>query len=451
MGIPNRAKTLKPMPIGNQLTEFISLKMDIPNSTHDWKVSKNLWDNIGVKHRKDVLVGHRFLHKKETYEKNFIKTHYSTRFSKVHWSVDRKKKSSESFIQTRHSNGLSKKFVGDYAVVGTIGQGAHAKVKLGINIWTGKKSALKIMDKRSKKSLLHKREALVLRALEHPGILNLEHIYESRNHIYLVLDFCPLGDLFDYTMAKNGLGREESLNMFSQIVKAVMFCHTHGILHRDIKPENVLLKNNGQVVLADFGLCGSAIRNNKTHCGSPHYVSPEICGGMHYCWKSESWSLGVLLYVMCTAKYPFQHRLMPQLLRKITLGEYAVPADMPDDIADIISILLIVDRRKRLCVHKIYMAHCFVDEDGTNLYFCREDLEWPAVEAIEPKQIKNSVIGCLNLIGFGDKENLRQYCTMKCNEIGSAHYFAQLMYKAVVRKAASIKRRDKPKQKLDLL
>lgn len=346
--------------------------------------------------------------------------------------IKTRKNSAQKFTGIkRHSSSSAGGVVGDYAMVTTIGRGSHAQVKLGINLKTGMKAALKIINKRTSDSMRNKREMIVLRGLKHPKIITLLHVYESSKHLYMVLEYCPRGDLFEYALSSNGLKREECLSMFAQIVKAVMFCHYYGIIHRDIKPENILLKDRGRVVLTDFGLCGVENRQMKTFCGSPHYVSPEICKGTEYDYGSEAWGLGVLLYIMFTATYPFQHRHMPTLLKKITTGVFFVPENMPEDIAELVSMLLVVDRKHRMPVHKIYVARCFSDEEGVNMYFCAEDIDWPKTAMVDATLVRKRVVDCLSIIGYGSRDEVYKRITTECHEIGTSHYHVQLMYKAL--------------------
>ncbi|GAB5354054.1 hypothetical protein AAMO2058_000086900 [Amorphochlora amoebiformis] len=276
----------------------------------------------------------------------------------------------------RSYNGSEKKnVVGEYHIIRTLGKGSQAVIKLGMHIKSGRKVAIKVMSKLSANKLQFQREALALKILKHKHIVTLEDAYESSKYLFLVLEYCPGGDLFDYVISKDGLERKECLLYYSQIVRAVMHSHKHGIIHRDIKPENILMGGNNRVVLTDFGLCGvCANEGTKTLCGSPHYASPELCKGMKYDFKSDSWSLGVLLYTMICASYPFEHRNINKLINKITQGEYVIPSRVPQDVGELISGLLVVDPSDRMPVGQIWKSRCFY-MDGKNRYFYERDFE----------------------------------------------------------------------------
>mmetsp|Transcript_16782 Transcript_16782/g.23505 ORF Transcript_16782/g.23505 Transcript_16782/m.23505 type:complete len:460 (-) Transcript_16782:307-1686(-) len=313
----------------------------------------------------------------------------------------------------RSYSGTEKKnVVGDYHIFRTLGKGSQAVIKLGMHVKTGKKVAIKVMSRMSANKLQFQREALALRVINHKHVIQLKDAYESSKYLFLILEYCPGGDLFDYVINKDGLERKECLSLFSQVVRAVMHSHKLGIIHRDIKPENILLSGNGRVVLTDFGLCGVCANDGtKTLCGSPHYASPELCKGLKYDFKSDSWSLGVLLYTMMCASYPFEHKNINKLISKITLGEYSTPPCIPEDIANLIGLLLVVNPRERLPVGEIWKADCFYEKDE-NLYFFQEDLApINSFLPVEKKDISNVLVKCLRLMGWGDDEHIIKVLT----------------------------------------
>ncbi|CAH0699517.1 unnamed protein product [Spodoptera exigua] len=154
-------------------------------------------------------------------------------------------------------------------------------VKLGVHCVTGKKVAIKIINREKlSESVLMKveREIAIMKLIEHPHVLGLSDVYENKKYLYLVLEHVSGGELFDYLVKKGRLTPKEARRFFRQIISALDFCHSHSICHRDLKPENLLLDERNNIKIADFGMAslqpaGSLL---ETSCGSPHYACPEV-------------------------------------------------------------------------------------------------------------------------------------------------------------------------------
>ncbi|CAB3252609.1 unnamed protein product [Arctia plantaginis] len=157
-------------------------------------------------------------------------------------------------------------------------------VKLGVHCVTGKKVAIKIINREKlSESVLMKveREIAIMKLIEHPHVLGLSDVYENKKYLYLVLEHVSGGELFDYLVKKGRLTPKEARRFFRQIISALDFCHSHSICHRDLKPENLLLDERNNIKIADFGMAslqpaGSLL---ETSCGSPHYACPEVIRG----------------------------------------------------------------------------------------------------------------------------------------------------------------------------
>lgn len=116
-------------------------------------------------------------------------------------------------------------------------------------------------------------------ASDHPNVVSMLKIIDNPDCIYVILEYCPEGDLF-YNITECGqyVGKDElAKSVFLQILDAVEHCHRLGIYHRDLKPENILVSNRGETVkLADFGLATSSERSEDYGCGSTFYMSPGM-------------------------------------------------------------------------------------------------------------------------------------------------------------------------------
>uniref|UniRef100_A0A8C9EUL3 non-specific serine/threonine protein kinase n=1 Tax=Pavo cristatus TaxID=9049 RepID=A0A8C9EUL3_PAVCR len=175
-----------------------------------------------------------------------------------------------------------------YELHETIGTGGFAKVKLGRHLLTGEKVAIKIMDKAALGDDLPrvKTEIDAMKNLSHQHVCRLYHVIETSKKIFMVLEYCPGGELFDYIVSKDCLPEEEARVFFRQIVSAIAYVHSQGYAHRDLKPENLLIDEERNLKLIDFGLCakpkGGLDYRLNTCCGSPAYAAPELIQGKAY-------------------------------------------------------------------------------------------------------------------------------------------------------------------------
>ncbi|NXF84681.1 MELK kinase, partial [Eubucco bourcierii] len=192
-----------------------------------------------------------------------------------------------------------------YELHETIGTGGFAKVKLARHHLTGEKVAIKIMDKLALGDDLPrvKVEIDAMKNLSHQHICQLYHVVETHRKLFMVLEYCPGGELFDYIISKDRLSEQETRTFFRQIVSAVAYVHNQGYAHRDLKPENLLIDVDHNLKLIDFGLCakpkGGLDYRLNTCCGSPAYAAPELIQGKAYIGsEADIWSMGVLLYTL---------------------------------------------------------------------------------------------------------------------------------------------------------
>jgi serine/threonine protein kinase len=212
---------------------------------------------------------------------------------------------------------------GKYDVGKLLGCGAFAKVYHARDVQTGKSVAIKIINKKkiSSPSLIAniKREISIMRKLNHPYIVKLIEVLASKTKIYCVMEYVKGGELFT-KIAKGRFSEDLSRKYFRQLISAVGYCHLRGVFHRDLKPENLLLDENGNLKVSDFGL--SAVRDQTqldgllhTLCGTPAYVAPEILAKKGYDGaKIDVWSCGVILFVLAAGYLPFND---PNLMAKV--------------------------------------------------------------------------------------------------------------------------------------
>lgn len=147
------------------------------------------------------------------------------------------------------------------------------------------------------------------------------------------------------------------LDWFTQICLAIKHIHDKKILHRDLKSQNVFLNKNGIIKLGDFGISKClehTFEKVQTIVGTPYYLSPEIVQNKPYSFKSDIWSLGILLYEMTALKMPFDANSLPLLYVKIIRGNYStVPNSFSKELRNLINSLLLVDPEKRPTINEI--------------------------------------------------------------------------------------------------
>jgi carbon catabolite-derepressing protein kinase len=131
------------------------------------------------------------------------------------------------------------------------------------------------------------------------------------------------GELFNYIVEQGRLPESQARRFFQQLISGIQYSHSIKIVHRDLKPENVLLDDDLNVKIADFGL-SNEIRDGdflKTSCGSPNYAAPEVIRGARYTGPEiDVWSSGVILYVMLCGRLPFEDEDVQRLFAKINRG-----------------------------------------------------------------------------------------------------------------------------------
>ncbi|CAF1645099.1 unnamed protein product, partial [Adineta ricciae] len=244
--------------------------------------------------------------------------------------------------------------VGPYILQKTLGKGQTGLVKLGVHYLTGEKVAIKIVNREAlSESVLMKveREIAIMKLIEHPHVLRLYDVYESRKYLYLILEHVAGGELFDYLVKKGRLTPKEARKFFRQIISALDFCHSHMICHRDLKPENLLLDDKMNIRVADFGMASLQVEGSflETSCGSPHYACPEVIKGEKYDGrKADVWSCGVILYALLVGALPFDDDNLRQLLEKVKKGVFHIPHFVPADCQQLLRGMIEVDPNKRL-------------------------------------------------------------------------------------------------------
>ncbi|CAL2268618.1 unnamed protein product [Prunus armeniaca] len=249
-----------------------------------------------------------------------------------------------------------------------LGQGTFAKVHHARNLKTGISVAIKIIDKERvlKVGMIDqiKREISVMRLIRHPNVVELYEVMASKTKIYFVMEYVKGGELFD-KVSKGKLKEDVARKYFQQLISAVDYCHSRGVCHRDLKPENLLLDENENLKVSDFGL--SALGESKrqdgllhTTCGTPAYVAPEVINRKGYDGtKADIWSCGVILYVLLAGYLPFHDSNLMEMYRKIGKGDFKFPNWCSPEVRKLLSKILDPNPKTRISMAKIMQNSWF--------------------------------------------------------------------------------------------
>ena len=288
------------------------------------------------------------------------------------------KKEESSTSQNNRENSInlfldSNDKLSKYIIGKEIGKGAYAKVKLVTDKFTNIKYAMKIYDRSkltdSAKKRCVFREIEIMKRSNHKNIVKLKEVIYTQKEILIIMELINGISLRDYynkniRNQKNLSEEKEKIikEFFKQIFSAMGYLHRNHMAHRDIKLENILLDNNKTIKIIDFGfgMYNPENRLQNFFCGTPNYMSPEIASKRYYKGQnSDLWSLGVLLYKMCCADFPFKGNKEKDLYKLIKKGYFTYPSYVPENIKLIINNLIVIEPEKRISCDEVLKSSWF--------------------------------------------------------------------------------------------
>ncbi|KAH0542802.1 hypothetical protein FGG08_002850 [Glutinoglossum americanum] len=293
-----------------------------------------------------------------------------------------------------HVQRFVKKGVKDFNFGRTLGEGSYSTVLAATDRQTLKEYAIKVLDKRHiikerKVKYVNIEKNTLNRLGDHPGIVRLYYTFQDERSLYYVLDVASGGELLG-VLKRMGTFDEECARYYgAQILDAVEYMHSRGVIHRDLKPENVLLDDQMHVKITDFGTAkildpprqpqdsingnipfanqnqGNAIDGSddnraNSFVGTAEYVSPELLTDKNACKASDLWAFGCIIYQLLSGRPPFKAANEYQTFQKIVSLDYEFPKGFPPVAKDLVERLLVLDPAKRLTIEHI-KNHQFFD------------------------------------------------------------------------------------------
>jgi atypical protein kinase C iota type len=265
--------------------------------------------------------------------------------------------------------------IDDFNLLTIIGRGSYAKVVQAEHKVTKQIYAIKIIKKEmfnedEESDWVQTEKSVFETASNHPFLVGLHSCFQTPSRLFFVIEFIPGGDLMYHMQRQRKLPEDHARFYSAEIILALHFLHTRGIIYRDLKLDNVLIDADGHIKLTDYGMCKENIGptdTTQTFCGTPNYIAPEILRGEAYGFSVDWWALGVLLYEMLAGRSPFN-----------------IPAEGDNDQnSEDILFQYILEKPIRiprtLSVRAAGILKAFMNKEPSERLGCKEDLD----EALE--------------------------------------------------------------------
>jgi tRNA A-37 threonylcarbamoyl transferase component Bud32 len=274
-------------------------------------------------------------------------------------------------------NKKSENKLSNYEIGHTLGKGAYAVVKICRNKLTGEKYAMKIYEKsrlndNSKKKCVY-REIEILKRINHKNIAKLHDVITTDKQILILQELVNGISLREYynneIRNQKGISEHKSKifkKIFRQIFDAMNYIHKRNMAHRDIKLENILINKNYEVKIIDFGfgMYNPENRPQNFFCGTPNYMAPEIaCKKPYNGQKADLWSLGVLVYKLYCADFPFKGKNEKDLYKSIQRGKFRMASYTPDYVKKIIVSMIDLNPNRRMSCENVLKSEWLKDDE----------------------------------------------------------------------------------------
>jgi len=256
----------------------------------------------------------------------------------------------------------------DYSVVVPIGAGSLGRVFEVKCKQCGKGFALKVLEIANiqQRGLIMKliNEVKIHLKLKNKRIVELYQYFEDNECAYLLLELCKNGDLSTFINSRGPLPEAEALWIFKQIVEGVKYLHDMQVMHRDLKPTNILLTEQGDIKIADFGVATQLKELSEEHntmCGTANYISPEIASNLPHGIETDIWSLGCILYALILGKPPFESSNTKDTLKRVREGDFVLPEGVSEEVHKLLRATMNFNPKERISIGQILAFPCVIN------------------------------------------------------------------------------------------
>jgi calcium-dependent protein kinase len=240
----------------------------------------------------------------------------------------------------------------DYQILEEIGKSSLARVYKAQNRHTEQLRVIKV-GPANKEEIKRNMEVEILKRLAHPNIIEVYDFYQDSRNVFIVSEFCAGSELYEVILKRKSFDEKDAAKIMHQLLSAINYCHTNGVVHRDIRPENVIVDSKLDLKIIDWTTARYFERSQLMSVVkgvSSYYLSPDVISGV-YDEKCDIWSLGVILYVIICGYPPFSGSSTEEIIQKIQIGQFYFPDEewlaVSDEAKQLIASMLTYDPNSR--------------------------------------------------------------------------------------------------------
>jgi serine/threonine protein kinase len=263
-------------------------------------------------------------------------------------------------------------------------------------------SKSQIVDKRQTSNVNN--ELTFLRASSHPFVVGYLGSFQTKTHLFVVLEYVAGGELYSYLYSKETLEPSAARVYLAEVISAIGYIHSLGFIYRDLKPENILIAQTGHLKLVDFGFVKRLGEEGRTYsmCGTTEYMAPEVVAGTGYGLAADWWSVGILLYEMLVGSSPFVANDPYEIYNKVLSVEPVLPHGLDSSASSLITLLLMKNPNSRLT------------ESGVKAHPFFSRMKWKSLNSLTPPHLPQ-LVGSLDSSAFNyypdEKPTTREWVT----------------------------------------